>query len=449
MPEFIISTVSKDRSSGPVLVYNTDDSSLCDAETGNSVIQVSPKRLPPSKSLGLSVDSPGLKRSPKVLKISLGLSCNYECEYCSQRFVPRAEETNPDSVDAFVDALDDWVLTTPDKIEFWGGEPFVYIKTLRPLAEKLRVKFPQIPFLVITNGSLLNPEINDWLDRMGFFVGLSHDGPGQYVRGPDPLADPAKKEAILDLWRKLGPQKRMSFNAMINRNNPSRAEIQKFFVQLTGDESIQIGEGGFVDAYDEGGLQNSLSQDELAPYRNLAFHEIRTGQAANFHAVKSRVTDFVGSLRSGRKLSSLGQKCGMDQEDNLVVDLRGNVLTCQNVSATSVAPNGQSHKIGHVSDLSAVRLNTSTHWSKREECPKCPVVQICKGSCMFLEGNLWEASCDNAFSDAIPVFAAGIEALTGFVPVHIEGPQRADRKDIWNRSEPVTRKKVIPISAVA
>jgi uncharacterized protein len=104
-----------------------------------------------------------------------------------------------------------------------------------------------------------------------------------------------------------------------------------------------------------------------------------------------------------------------------------------------------SHKIGHVSDLAGVKLNTSTHWSKRDECPRCPVLQVCKGSCMFLEGDLWDASCDNAFSDAIPTFAAGIEFLTGMVPVYIEGPQRADRKDIWNRQEPV-RRKTIPIA---
>lgn len=134
---------------------------------------------------------------------------------------------------------------------FGAGSLWSGIKTLRPLAEALREKYPEAVFSIITNGSLLTLEINEWLDRMGFCVGLSHDGPGQHVRGPDPLADPEKREAILDLYRRLAASGRMSFNAMMNRNNVSRAAVAKFFVELTGDPNVRIGEGTFVDAYDE------------------------------------------------------------------------------------------------------------------------------------------------------------------------------------------------------
>lgn len=447
MAEFVITT--KNTRGGPDmrLRYNNETSELLNDETGKPVVSVMTVTNNAEQAFAVSVDNPAGKTTPRKLKISLGLSCNYECEYCSQRFVPRAVETNPGEVQSFVTELDNWVTEPPQQIEFWGGEPLVYIKTLRPLVEQLRVKYPQTQFLMITNGSLLTPEINQWLDENGFNIGLSHDGPGQFVRGPDPLEEPEQRAAILDLWGRLGPQGRMSFNAMINRNNPSRAEIQKFFVELTGDPFVQIGEGSFVDAYDEGGAANSLKPDEFAAYRNLAFHEIRSGQVANFGIIRDRVASFINSIRVGRKAASLGQKCGMDRSDNIAVDLRGNVLTCQNVSAASIAPNSQSHKIGHVSDLEGVKLNTATHWSKRDECSKCPVLQICKGACMFLEGDLWEATCDNAYSDAIPAFAAAIEFLTGCVPMHIDGPLREDRKDIWNKTEHKGKRRTIPIAA--
>lgn len=448
MAEFLIATKNTRGGADLRLRYNTDTSELFNADTGNPIISSRLQVHQEDAAFAVSVDTPATKESPRVLKISLGLSCNYECEYCSQRFVPRAAETNPGEVESFVSELDGWVTRAPDQIEFWGGEPLVYIKTLKPLAESLRVKYPKAVFVIITNGSLLTTEINQWLDELGFQVGLSHDGPGQHVRGPDPLEDAEKRDAILDLWNRLGPKGRMSFNAMLNRNNPSRAEIQKFFVELTGDPFVPIGEGGFVDAYDEGGMANSLKPEEFAAFRNLAFHEIRTGQATNFNAIRDRVASFVNSIRVGRSSSVVGQKCGMDKSDNIAVDLRGNVLTCQNVSAASVAPNGQSHHIGHVSDMANVKLNTATHWSKRDECPSCPVLHICKGACMFLEGDLWETSCDNAFSDALPVLAAGIEFLTGCVPIHIEGPQREDRKDIWKIQTKTksTKSRVIPIA---
>lgn len=396
---------------------------------------------------------PGKKTSPKVLKISLGLSCNYECEYCSQRFVPRAAETNPNDVMAFIDGLDAWVTSPPESVEFWGGEPLVYIKTLRPLANAIRTKYPNALLTIITNGSLLNAETNEWLDATGFRVGISHDGPGQHVRGPDPLEDPEIRASILDLYNRLAPQGRISFNAMLNRSNTSRAAIQRFFIELTGDVNVPIGEGSFVDAYDEGGAAQSLQPDELIGFRNQAFHEIRTGQASNIQAVRDRIVGFVDSIRTGRQASSLGQKCSMDKPDKMAVDLKGNVLTCQNVSASSIAPNGEAHRIGHTSDLSAVKLNTARHWSKRIDCPSCPVLQICHGSCMFLEGPLWDRSCDNAYSDAVPVFAAGIEYLTGLSLIHIEGDFRDDRKDIFGivHGAPTAPriKKPFPIPVVA
>lgn len=430
--------------------YDNETSDLTDA-MGKRIVSRLDVAARPSAPV-TSKETPLGKTSPRVLKISLGLSCNYECEYCSQRFVPRADETNPGDVDAFIAGLDGWVKTPPEAVEFWGGEPLVYIKTLRPLAEAIRAKYPSAALSVITNGSLLNAETSDWLEQMGFSVGISHDGPGQHVRGPDPLQDPEKRAAIMDLYARLAPKGRISFNAMVNRSNVSRAAIQRFFVELTGDPMVPIGEGGFVDAYDEGGIAQSLQADELHGFRNLAFHEVRTGQAANVQAVRNRTASFINSIRTGRPASSLGQKCSMDQADKIAVDLRGNVLTCQNVSAASVAPNGQAHRIGHVSDLAAVKLNTSTHWSKRKDCPSCPMLQICQGSCMFLEGPLWDRSCDNAYSDAVPIFAAGIEFLTGCVPIYIDGDFREDRKDIFGMVNGVPQakpKRVIPINAIA
>lgn len=453
MAKFVVTVVDPKTGNPSKLFYDNVESTLSD-ETGLSVVQVMSESIMAARSpvARTSKSTPVGKTSPRVLKISLGLSCNYECEYCSQRFVPRSQETNPEDIQSFIDGLDSWIKEQPEKVEFWGGEPLVYIKTLRPLAEAIRAKYPLTQFTMITNGSVLTPEINDWIEKMDFSIGLSHDGPGQAVRGPDPLADPDKKAAILDLYARLAPKGKMSFNTMMNRNNPSRAAVQQFFVALTGDRFVRIGEGGIVDAYDEGGVANSLQPDEFAAYRNLAFSEIRAGSARNFGVLAEKIMSFVNSLRTRRPISSVGQRCNMDKPDILAVDLRGNVLTCQNVSAVGMAPNGESHLIGTVHDLDRVMLNTATHFAHRDECLSCPVVQICQGACMFLEGRLWDTTCNNAYSDAIPIFAAGIEFLTGLFPIHIEGQLRADRKDLFsnaNSSPQSPSPKAFPIPVVA
>jgi len=454
MSTFLIHTLIPGGREGPTLRYDNQTSLLTDSLTGQPVVK-SFASLPSNKQVfATSKDTPARKDSPRILKISLGLSCNYECEYCSQRFVPRAAETNPAEVQSFIDGLDEWVTFPPERIEFWGGEPLVYIKTLRPLAQLLRSKYPSAHFSVITNGSLLNVEVNEWLDVMGFSVGISHDGPGQHVRGPDPLDDPEKRAAIMDLYQRLAPKGRVSFNAMLNRSNISRAAIQRFFTDLTGDSEVMIAEGAFVDAYDPGGLALSLPPSEAHEFRRSSFQEIRQGKADRVSGARDRVASFINSLRLQRTASSVSQKCGMDSTEAIAVDLRGNVLTCQNVSAQSTAPNGESHRIGHVSSLASVTLRTATHWSKRDECPKCPVLHICKGACMFLEGPLWEASCNNAYSDALPIFASGIEFLTGLVPVFIDGDLPEDRKDVFGLTQTkptgdeVTRKP-FPVRVVA
>lgn len=407
------------------------------------------------------------KRNLKTVKIQLGLSCNFECDYCNQRFVPHADATNPSDVEPFVNNMPSWFDGGTDGLgagvhfEFWGGEPLVYWKTLKPLAELIIGKYPNSTRSIITNGSLLDDEKIEWLEQYNFWVGISHDGPGQHVRGPDPLEDPVSKDAIIKLYKKFAPYNKTSFNSMINSKNISRADIEAFFINFVrtniGEEYLQflkIGEGTFVDAYDEGGLANSLlDEEEDIKYRNVALNELRDGKVKLFGAINNKVMGFINSIQIGTRIESLPQKCGMDRSDSVAMDLNGNVITCQNVSAVAQNPSGISHKIGHISDLENVKVDTATHWSDREECPNCPVLHICRGACMFLTNELWEASCNNAFSDNLLPFTIAIEEMTGgWIPMYIEGPLRQDRKDIfwWVNGKPEkTRKakKVIPIMA--
>jgi uncharacterized protein len=436
------------------IIYDTSISSL-KWEDGSYIVnplkESSEVKIPAKINKG--------KRNLKTIKIQLGLSCNFECEYCSQRFIPRAEETNPEYVDNFVNNMDSWYKGAGDMhFEFWGGEPFVYWKTFKPLAEKLKLKYPNSTMSVITNGSLLDKEKNDWLEALEFSMSISHDGPGQFVRGPDPFDDPKSKEGILDIFKRFAPKGKISFNPMINSKNISRAAINDWFMELIktelGEEYLQhihFGEGGFVDAYDEGGLENSLLDGEKdIEYRNIAAEELRSGKANRFHTFTVKSMNFIESLQNQVRIESLGQKCGMDKDDNIAVDLHGNVMTCQNVSTVSNNPAGISHHIGHVSNLEAVEVKTATHWSDRKECSDCPVLHLCKGACMFLSGDLWEASCNNAYSDNVIILCNIIEGLTGYFPVYIDGPLREDRKDLFwiiNGKPDKLRKpkKVIPI----
>ena len=408
-----------------------------------------------------------LKKSKLInhLKIQLGLSCNYSCDYCSQKFVERQTETSKKDIDSFMEKLDSLYFdeVVGLQIEFWGGEPLVYWKTLKPLAEALVERFDswktKPKFSIITNGSILTDEIIDWLMMLDFSVSISHDGPGQHVRGPDPFDDPEQKERILGFYRmmtRLG--KGISFNSMLNAQNQSRKEIYDWFVNLTGDENVILGEGSLVDAYDEEGISNSLTtKKQHFEFRQRAFGELysnyNTGEGFGFRGQLGKIASLVNDILSHTEADYLGQKCGMDDEHTLAVDLRGNVMTCQNVSSLETSKNGESHHGGTLDDYSNVALKSVTHWSNRKECPECPVLHICKGACMFLDEKFWDISCANAYSDNVALFAAAITAITdGYIPTMIKAENLPlDRQDIFGNifeHDEEKTKKIIPIKVI-
>lgn len=447
MTTFTITAANEDGVEA-TFTYDNMNSELRDAH-GNRIGHDEMRLSTPRAVFRTSVDTPAVKtRAARTLKIQLGLSCNYSCEYCSQRFVPHAENGSPADVPVFMEQLQGWFDGGTDgkgagvRVEFWGGEPFVYWKTLKPLAEAIRARYPGVTMTTITNGSLLDEEKVDWLHDMGFTIGISHDGPGQKTRGPDPLDDPKAAEGIRYALKKLVG--RISINAMIHKDNPSRADVEQWFADRGLTDTCLIGEGGFIDPYDEGGLGMSAPDAKwMVDYARRAFTELRNGGVSKM-TVGQKAINFVESVRTGQMAIALGQKCGMDKSQNIAIDMQGNVLSCQNVSASSVAMNGQSHKIGHVSDFDGIQLRTATHWSKRPDCKACPVLQLCQGGCMFLEGEHWERGCDNAFIDNWTFFAAGFEMLTGYIPMTVKGG-RADRETPFEKMG--QRRKTIPIKA--
>ena len=403
-----------------------------------------------------------LKKSKQIttIKIQLGLSCNYSCDYCSQRFVERPPETSKKDIDDFMRKLE--VLDINEKnglrVEFWGGEPLVYWKTLKPLAEAFAEKYShwkkKPSFGMVTNGTLLTREICSWLYYMGFGVGISHDGPGQFVRGPDPFDDPEKKKIILEFYKIMSAQGRISFNSMMNSKNTSRKNIYDYFVEMTGDPNVRIGEGGFIDAYDDAAVNNSLlSLEQHFEYRRNAFNDIYSNDKINFEMVYEKIDNFTRSTLTHLESKYVGQKCGMEDPSTIALDLKGNVVTCQNVSIVEDSKNGEPHYGGNLEDYDNVQLTSVTHWMNRVSCSDCPVLHLCKGSCMYLDGHHWDVTCNNAYSDAIALFSLAIEKITGYIPITIKGDNLPlERQDIWGtvyKHEEKQNKKIIPIKFVS
>ena len=355
----------------------------------------------------------GKSRAPRVLKIQLGLSCNYACSYCSQAFqIADATVSKLADVEHFLAQLEEWITDAPERIEIWGGEPFLYWAKIKRLVPALAERFPGMHCSIITNGSLLDREKLDFIAAYDIAITISHDGPGQYLRGPDPLQDPDKWHWIEALLAERPDN--VGFNAVLTREHHDLQALKAWFADKVGPD-IHIGLEGVVNVYD---AATALGTGRFAPAElNSLTRSIFEAlvEDPNAFGLGERIDEFYASLQRQRPIEALGQKCGMDREDTIAVDLRGNVMTCQNTGAKG------EHKIGHVADFDVIALDTATHFAFRPECMSCPVVQLCKGSCMFLEGEFFLQSCANEFAFNMGILMAAVWHLTGMVVVGVKG----------------------------
>ncbi len=415
------------------LLWNPHLSSLRDAKSGAPVPLDAVGYKYEAGVYGLAAEvspqAPGIKRDIRVLKISMGLKCNRSCAYCNQAAHSRSAGSRRDEVHRFLDNLHKVFSGGPGgdgadcRIEFWGGEPLLYWPQLRLLIGALHSLYPKARLNVISNGDLLSREIIAFLDDHDVGLGLSHDGPGMALRGGDPLDDPDRRAMWRYAWETLGAKRKLGFNAVLTRDNLSLAAIRNHIESRLDipPDSIALTTEEILLPYDgDAMLCIPFTVPEQQAAREILFHEAVSGASVPGCAtVTDKLDDLFGAIASSRPSYALMQKCGMDREDTLAIDLRGNITTCQN---TSFDGEDGKHLIGTNFDLSSARLNTAHHMLTRDECKQCPVVQSCKGSCMFLEGDYWRAGCDVSFTFNVALFAAALFYITsGHVLTRISG----------------------------
>jgi uncharacterized protein len=403
------------------LIYSPHESTLCD-ELGRPLLS---DVLPAShgEALAVSTATPGWKSTaPATLKIQLGMSCNYSCSYCNQASQAGASAvTKTSDADEFLASLDNWLDGSPERIEFWGGEPLLYFAKLKRLVPALRQRFPATNFTIVTNGSLLDEELLAFVERHDIFLSISHDGPGQHLRGPDHFDDYERAGWLRELWRRRGGAiGRVAFNFVLTPANADVQATRRWLAEKIGDDDLLTDTEGVVSVHDEETLHGPgrWGEQDYARLAESIVDGFVNGNALKIRDLMRRAQDFVDSLRTRRPASALGQKCGMDRPDQLAVDLKGNVLTCQNTGAEG------KHRIGHVDALSEVKLDTAKHWSNRESCRYCPVIQLCKGSCMYLNDELFAESCENEYRFNVAVLGGVLQRLTGLKLQSITGEIR-------------------------
>ena len=164
---------------------------------------------------------------PFWIRILLGHACNYSCDYCMQKDIGNPDEREKiTTTEQFIQQLSKLDMSRLEKIDLWGGETFLYWKTMVDIM--LAYDREGLTWFIPTNGTPLQMKHIEFFSKLKgtVTIGVSHDGPGhERLRGEEFLH---KKIEILKAAQKIDNIK-FSFNPVLSRTNYNLFDINNFF----------------------------------------------------------------------------------------------------------------------------------------------------------------------------------------------------------------------------
>lgn len=304
----------------------------------------------------------------KRVIIQLGFKCNFSCSHCHQAGGEKkkyTEEQVEDAIDFLFDKTTDNTL-----IEFWGGEPLLYLSYIKKI---LGQAGRGVPKKIITNGSLLTLENAKWLIENNFMVHISHDAQAQYKRGNEILDNPTVKEAVL--WLLENHNEKIKLLSVTHPDNIIIGTRINYYAEKLG-----IPKEALMDNIDGAGPLTNMIINPLNVIPNITetlYADMRNGSGYLYGYNRNVVEDTMYNLMNPRLYLGDDLVCGAGTDTNLyeIHAMDGSKLTCHNYE-------GEHEILPH-----------------NDKCKNCALIRICSGGCPLIDNTkgAGKETCDVKF----------------------------------------------------
>lgn len=338
---------------------------------------------------------------PTIMYLNVSTFCNLACKYCfiesspisSQKYNKMSFDTAKIAIDKFLKELEKNKITE-SQIIFYGGEPLTNWDVVKKIIKYVKYeKKSDITLTIITNGTLLNKEIVQFLMDNNIGIGISIDGPKS-------IND---KNRVFKSGNESVYEKAMDSIKLLNEMNSS------YCVSATVTPDVVDNEQEVLDWLIDNKIKNV--------FWNLYHYSFKTNDWEKHY---NEMSDFILKSYKILKENNIGEEkvseqiemflnqtfkfhsCGAVGLNQLTIKPNGDVCICQGDSRSYKNVAGNIIK-DEIIDILNNPINED--WLKmytidNKKCKYCPAISVCGGGCPLqaetLFGNrkdLDEASC--------------------------------------------------------
>ena len=339
-----------------------------------------------------------------ALTLMISQECNMKCGYCygdGGEYKNRGKmsvETSHKAIDYLVKNSKDTKLA----IAFLGGEPLMNFDLIKDVLQYCKIKTQEtgktFSYTITTNGTLLTPEIEDFLISNQIKTQISIDGTEEshnqmrYFAGKKP-----SYEVVVNKTKHMREQHLLTARATLS---PKNLDYVKTFKHLKELGVIGIPIEPAKNLLSEMDLKEELN--EYIRYIEFFTQQVKEGQTDTIN----KMTDFTKALE---KIDNSGKRnygCGAFHR-MYAVDIDGRLYPCHRFVGIS------EFCLGSIYDEPIKESNLWHNADSRSKCSKCWLKNLCGGGCAyenFVETGNINISTDNFCQHMELLYSAIIDA---------------------------------------